>query len=142
MAEFDYTWWSSFDELRVKFSNPLQPDNVQTYDYKNTYFASLGLRYRPDDKWVLRTGIAFDESPTRDATRDPRIPDGDRKWISLSAGYNLTDHTAIELGYARLMFPDAPINLFAATPGNEVRGNLVGETRSNCDVIALQVTLR
>ena len=40
MAEFDYTWWSSFDELRVKFANPFQPDSFQTYDYKNTYFAS------------------------------------------------------------------------------------------------------
>jgi long-chain fatty acid transport protein len=142
MAEYDYTWWSSFDELRVAFANPFQPDNFQTYDYKNTYFASLGLRYRPDKDWVFRTGVAFDQSPTRDATRDPRIPDNDRNWISFSAGYNITDHTAVEAGYARLMFPDGRINLYATTPGNEVRGDLVGITRSNCDVFTLQFTFR
>ena len=142
MAEYDYTWWSSFDELRVAFSNPLQPVNFQTYDYKNTYFASVGLRYRPNEDWVLRTGVAFDQSPTRDATRDPRIPDNDRKWVSLSVGYKLSDHTEVEAGYARLMFPDGRINLSASTPGNEVRGDLVGITRANCDVFTIQLTFR
>ncbi|MBI1212176.1 MAG: hypothetical protein GC190_11985 [Alphaproteobacteria bacterium] len=140
MAEYDYTWWNSFDELRVKFANPLQPDSFQTYDYKNTYFASIGLRYRPNQDWVLRTGVAFDQSPTRDATRDPRIPDNDRKWIALSVGYNLTERTAIEAGYSRLMFPDGRINLYATTPGNEARGNLVGITRANSDVFSLQLS--
>jgi long-chain fatty acid transport protein len=142
LAEYDYTWWSSFDELRVKFANPLQPDSFQTYDYKNTYFASVGLRYRPSPDWVLRTGVGFDQSPTRDATRDPRIPDNDRKWVALSVGYKLTDHIEIEAGYSRLMFPDGPINLFASTPGNEVRGDLAGVTRANSDVFTLQFTFR
>jgi long-chain fatty acid transport protein len=142
MGEFDYTWWSSFDELRVKFANPFQPDNFQIYDYKNTYFASLGLRYRPSTDWVLRAGVAFDQSPTRDATRDPRIPDADRKWVAFSVGYRLTERSEIELGYARLMFPNEPIALFASTPGNDVRGNLIGTTSADADVITLQLTFR
>lgn len=142
MAEFDYTWWSSFDELRIKFANPFQPDDFQTYDYNNTYFASLGLRYRPSAAWVLRAGIAFDQSPTRDATRDPRIPDADRKWIAFSVGYWLTDRSELELGYARLMFPTEPIALLASTPGNEVRGNLIGSTKADADVITLQLTFK
>lgn len=142
MAEFDYTWWSSFEELRVAFSNPSQPDSFQTYDYKNTYFASLGLRYKPSEDWVLRAGVAFDQSPTRDATRDPRIPDNDRKWIAFSVGYWLSEGTAIEAGYSRLMFPDGRINLFASTPGNEARGNLIGITRANSDVFSVQLTFR
>jgi len=142
MAEFDYTWWSSFEELRVKFDNPFQADVYQTYNYKNTCFGSVGLRYRPSDDWVLRAGVAFDQSPTRDATRDPRIPDNDRKWIALSAGYWITENTAVEAGYSRLMFPDGRINLYASTPGNEVRGNLIGITRANSDVFSLQLTFR
>lgn len=142
MAEYDYTWWDSFDELRVSFTNPFQPDSFQIYDYKNTYFASVGLRYRPTKDWVLRAGVAFDQSPTRDATRDPRIPDNDRNWVALSVGYNLSENTAIEAGYSRLMFPDGRINLYATTPGNDARGNLVGITRANSDVFTLQLTFR
>ncbi len=142
MGEFDYTWWSSFEELRTKFANPFQPDNFQIYDYKNTYFASLGMRYRPSTDWVLRAGVAFDQSPTRDATRDPRIPDADRKWLAFSVGYWLTQRSEIELGYARLMFPEEPIALFASTPGNAARGNLVGTTNADADVITLQLTFR
>ncbi len=142
LGEFDYTWWSSFRELRTHFANPFQPDDFQTYDYKNAYFASLGLRYRPSADWVLRTGVAFDQSPTRDATRDPRIPDADRKWIAFSVGYWLTQRSEIEVGYARLMFPKEPITLLASTPGNTVRGNLIGATEADADVITLQLTFR
>jgi long-chain fatty acid transport protein len=142
LAAADFTWWSSFEELRVEFDNPFQPDSFQTYDYKDTYFVSLGFRYRPSAEWVLRGGVAFDQSPTRDATRDPRIPDGDRRWVAASVGYWLTERSAVEVGYARLMFPDDPIALFAATPGNEARGNLIGKTQANCDVVTLQFTFR
>jgi hypothetical protein len=40
------------------------------------------------------------------------------------------------------MFPDEPILLSAATPGNEVRGNLVGRTDADADMISLQLTFR
>jgi long-chain fatty acid transport protein len=142
MGEFDYTWWSSFDQLRIKFANPFQPDDFQIYDYKNTFFASLGARYRPDADWVLRAGVAFDQSPTRDTTRDPRVPDADRTWLALSVGYWLTAHDEIEIGYAHLFFPPEPISLSALTPGNEARGNLVGTTDADADVITLQFTFR
>lgn len=32
---------------------------------------------------------AFDQTPTPNSTRDPRIPDGDRIFASLGFGYNI-----------------------------------------------------
>jgi len=142
LAEMGFTQWSEFDELRTRFANPLQPDNFQIYDFKDTWLGALGVRYQPQEDWIFRAGVAFDESPTRDGTRDPRIPDSDRTWIAFGIHHDLNSSTALQIGYARLMFPDEPIALSAATPGNEVRGNLIGRTDADADMISIQLTFR
>ncbi len=142
LAEAGFTQWSDFRELRVRFANPNQPDSFQTYDFKDAWLGAVGVRYQPEPDWIFRAGVAFDESPTRDGTRDPRIPDSDRTWLAFGVHHDLSDGVALQVGYARLMFPDEPIALSAATPGNEVRGNLVGRTDADADMISLQLTFR
>jgi long-chain fatty acid transport protein len=142
LGEVGYTQWSEFQELRVKFDNPAQPDNFQTYAWKNTWLGAVGVRYQPDADWIFRAGVAFDESPTRDATRDPRIPDSDRTWIAFGIHHAISPSAALQVGYARLMFPDEPIFLSALTPGNEARGNLEGRTDADADMISMQLTFK
>jgi long-chain fatty acid transport protein len=142
LAELGLTMWSVFDELRVRFADPDQPDEVKTYDWKDTFFASAGLRYRPAPDWTLRAGVAFDQSPTQDATRDPRIPDADRTWLALSARYDISARTSIDVGYGHLFIPEEPIALTAASAENLARGNLIGVTDSAVDVVTVQLTFR
>lgn len=142
LAEAGHTWWDAFDELRIKFANPAQADVFQTYDWKNAWFASAGVKVRPAQNWTLRGGVAFDQSPTKDATRDPRIPDADRTWIALSARYDFDGGTSAEFGYGHLFIPEEPISLTAAAPENLIRGNLVGVTDSAVDVVTVQLTFR
>ncbi|MEQ1755212.1 MAG: outer membrane protein transport protein [Micropepsaceae bacterium] len=140
LGELGFTQWSSFKELRVAFGNANQPDNFQTYDWKDTWLASAGLRYDVTPDWTFRTGIAVDQTPTRDTTRDPRIPDATRTWLSFGIEHQITPSTSLQLGYARLTFPKEPISLSAATSGNEARGNLAGVTDADADMISLQLT--
>lgn len=142
LAELGYTQWSSFRDLRVSFSNPVQPDSIQTYDWKDAWLISGGVKYDVSPGWTIRTGVAVDETPTRDSTRDPRIPDATRTWMSFGISHELTPHTSIELGYSRLAFPKEPIALSASTPGNEVRGNLIGQTDADADMISIQIIAR
>jgi long-chain fatty acid transport protein len=142
LAEIGFTQWSEVQELRVRFANPNQPDSFQTYDWKDTWLGAVGVRYQPAPDWIFRAGVAFDESPTRDATRDPRIPDSDRTWIAFGVHHDLNENLAVQVGYSRLMFPDEPIMLSGATPGNEGKGNLIGRTDADADMISLQLTFR
>jgi long-chain fatty acid transport protein len=142
LAEVGLTMWSVFDELRVRFANPVQPDEVKTYDWKDTFFVSAGVRYRPAPDWTLRTGVAFDQSPTKNATRDPRIPDADRTWLAFSVRYDVGARTSLDLGYGHLFIPEEPIALSAAAAENLARGNLIGMTDSAVDVVTLQLTFR
>jgi long-chain fatty acid transport protein len=142
LAEAGFTQWSVFEELRVRFANPVQPDSFQAYDWKDTWLGAVGVRYQPSQDWILRAGVAFDESPTRNATRDPRIPDSDRTWLAFGVHHDLTEGIGLQLGYARLMFPAEPIGLSATAPGNAARGNLIGRTDADADMISFQLTVR
>lgn len=142
LGEVSYTDWSTVQELRIRFDNPLQPDSYQTYGWKDAWMVSAGFSYKAHPEWTIRAGAAIDETPTIDTTRDPRIPDATRTWLSFSVEHHISPTASVQLGYARLMFPEEPIALSASTPGNEARGNLVGATDADADMISFQLTLR
>lgn len=86
-ASVTWTQWSSFKALTLKSDG----NTIVSipYNYKNTWQYSLGGDYKLTDDLTLRTGVSFDQTPTRNSTRDPRIPDGDRTFASLGLGYNI-----------------------------------------------------
>jgi long-chain fatty acid transport protein len=132
------TGWSAFDQLRVKFQNPAQPDSVSDQDWNDSWFGALGVIYRPSESWTLRGGVAWDESPIPERKRSPRIPTDDRGWIAFGAGYRPLPNVMIDFGYAHLFFRNAGFNLTAAESGNQARGNVAGDVDASADIISLQ----
>ncbi len=114
-ASLGWTGWSSFKQLAISYANPAQPPTVEAEDWRNTFFGSLGMDYKIDEQWTWRAGVAYDQTPTRDETRTPRIPDGARKWLAVGLGY--TPSTAVEfnLGYAHLFVDNGDVNDLSAT---------------------------
>ena len=145
MAQVEWWNWSRFDELKVEFDNPNQPDNITTEDWKDTWFFALGTTYRPKavEGLALRLGVAFDESPIPDETRTPRIAGNDRTWIAAGVSYAPLPWLTLDLGYTHIFVKDADIDL-VATPTNEntFRGNLSGTYEAKIDIIALQASAR
>ena len=130
-ADLGYTHWSSFDKLVVNYSNPAQPPSTSIFDWKDTWFASLGGDYRIDNNWTLRAGVAYDQTPTRDSTRTPRVPDGSRTWVSFGLGYQ-ADNWKFEGGYAHLWVDNGNIEHTSAT-----FSTLVGDFESSSNLFAV-----
>ena len=82
MADVQYTGWSTLQQLQVVRSTGVvlstTPEN-----FRNTWRASVGAIYRFSDNWLVRGGVAYDQSPVRDAERTPRLPDNDRTWLTM-----------------------------------------------------------
>lgn len=138
MADAAWTKWSSIDEIRIRFKNPAQPDSVTDADWKDTWFFAAGTTYRPTDKWTVRLGAAYDQSPVPNRTRTPRVPDNDRAWVSLGASYQPTDAISFSAGYAHIFGKDASVKLEANDPGNQARGNLSGNVDAFVDILGVQ----
>lgn len=142
MGEVAWTSWSDFDELRISFDNPDEPDNVTELAFNDTIFAAVGATWRPNDAWSVRGGLAFDQGATRDRFRTPRLPGGDRYW--LSAGLSYMPAAWLELGVSatRIFVEDSNISLATDGVDNQFRGNLSGTIESDILTMAVSATLR
>jgi len=81
-------WTSSFPNFTVR--SPALPGGQKEtyYRYQNTWTLTAGLDYYYDQNWTFRMGGGWDESPTHKPQRRTfRIPDNDRRWLSVGASY-------------------------------------------------------
>ena len=134
LADATWTHWSRFQELRVDYAS-VQPDSVTVENWDNSMRYSLGLNYRHNSVWLLRTGIAFDEEPIPDAAhRTPRIPGNDRTWLAFGANYRHSSAMSFDVGYAHLFVDDTRINHTSTTAGN-----ITGEYENAVDILSAQI---
>jgi len=139
MADYTWTGWSSIPELRFDFANSV-PDGVTTFDWKDTDRLSLGATFRPASAgWTYRFGVAYDESPIRDAaSRSARLPDNDRVWLAIGAGFEPKKDLKIDIGYAHLFIDDPEIAKTGLEPEDVTRGALNGSYDSSVDILSIE----
>ena len=142
MADFTWTNWQLFEKLECDFDNAGQPNSVTTENWGDSYRYSLGASFTPTTAWTFRAGTAYDTSAvTSSKYRTPRIPDGDRIWAAVGAGYKLSDMVSFDIGYAHLFINDPEINK-TATGEDQLKGALKGYFDAAIDIVSAQVTLR
>lgn len=143
MADLTWTQWSTFDELRIKYDNPDQPDSVTTEDYQDQWRVAVGGRYRVSETLLLRAGTAYDQKAVKDRyRRTPRIPDNDRFWLSIGAGYAFDDLLGIDLAYSHLFVPKTKIENTFESDLSEINHTLKGEYESGVDILSAQLTMK
>ncbi len=96
LGSVNWYGWSNFDNIAVTTSGL---GNSQTEQgYENTWGFAAGARYRLNDKWLLKGGVQYDQTPTVNGDRSTRIPDGNRIWLATGATYSVTP--TIDLDFA------------------------------------------
>lgn len=133
LGDINWTRWSRFDELRVKFGNG-SPDSVVREEWRNTTRVGAGLNYRYNDAWTLRTGLSYERSPVKDAFRTPSIPDAGRTILAFGLQYRPTAQSAWDLGFAHVFVKDASINRADLPLG----GRLIGTYSNDVNILGLQ----
>jgi long-chain fatty acid transport protein len=139
-AGADWTEWSVFDTLVAHSSNAHQPDDVTMLGWKDSWFGSLGVEFKPTEDWAFRLGTAYDQTPTQDGQRIPGIPDGSRYWISGGIGYSMTKNIDLDFSVAHLFAQKANISLKASDTGNATRGNLSGTVNMEVTLIGMEAS--
>ncbi|WP_229632180.1 OmpP1/FadL family transporter [Pseudoduganella violaceinigra] len=108
MGDITLSRHSRLENLNIQFVGTGEGDEVIRQHWKNTVRASLGMNYKLSDSFLLRAGVAIDESPVPDASmRHPALPDSDRKQFSLGANWKLSTNSSIDLAYSFLKFDSA-----------------------------------
>lgn len=139
-ASVTWTQWSSFQSLTLKSDGNLIVSIP--YNYKDSWMYSLGGDYKVTDQLTLRAGVAYDKTPTRDSTRDPRIPDGDRIFTSFGVGYDIKQIPGLTLDAAYShQFVDE-VKLKTKNVDRLGAGSLDGKAKASGDVVSLSATYR
>ena len=76
---------------------------------------AVGLEADVSDSLTLRAGVAYDDTPTTNALRSPRIPDADRIWGSVGASYQFSDSMKLDFAYSLLMPEDSTVKANGTT---------------------------
>lgn len=134
------TGWSSLDEMRIKFEDGAdsnaQSDSVLTFGFEDQWFYSLGGTYAMSDKLTLRSGVAMDNSPATDKYRSARTPDGDRKWFSLGASYNLGKAGEVTAAFTHVAIEDVSVVRDGTLTEDAGRGKLDADYELSANVLS------
>ena len=117
------TGWSSIPKVDVIRASAtlsgLQIGSIaQTLDtdFKDTWRFALGANYKLNDEWMLKGGIAYDQTPVKGAsTRLVSLPDNDRTWFSVGAQWKPSKTLTLDAGATYLYVKDASIDNNQAT---------------------------
>ncbi|MGK0398819.1 MAG: long-chain fatty acid transport protein [Gammaproteobacteria bacterium] len=135
-ANANLSGWSAFKDTHITYDNGL-PETVVDNDWSDSWYLAVGMGYQYSEKVKLRTGMAYDWTPTPSAAVSPRAPNNDRYNIGLGASYQYSPATKIDFGYQYIKFTEVTI---ALAGGNNVpRGTLNGKINLYANVFMLQM---
>lgn len=139
LGDISWTGWSTLQDLTV---NRVDGVNVTTEElrWRDTWRVAFGGTYAYTDALSLKFGLAWDQTPVRDTTRLPRVPDEDRVWLSLGLQWRPNATSAVDVGYAHLFVKDAKVNNDGGSA--LLKGTLVGEYENSVDILGVQYSTR
>ena len=134
-ADWSLWRWNRFSSLAIDFENPGAPDVEQVHAWENAAIYSLGARWQRGDRLTLRAGLAYNETPVPNAQRrTARIPDSDRTWLCLGAGWQFNAELSGAISVAHLFMEDARI------ANDDGAGHqLIGRYKSSANIISAQL---
>ncbi|GLR03570.1 aromatic hydrocarbon degradation protein [Vibrio hyugaensis] len=142
-ASINWTDWSSFKELVADF--PDSSDLIKSENWEDNYRFAIGATYQVDSKLALRSGVAYDMSAVDDKYRTTTIPETDRLWLSIGAGYEWSKNLTLDAGFTYIFAKDASISEPRDASDNEAAllgGAFTGEVTGNVWLIGVQANYK
>jgi long-chain fatty acid transport protein len=150
LGTLEWTNWSNLGLVTIKArgNNPLlgvkRGDTVTALplNWDDGWFFSGGAEFEFNDHITVRSGVAYEISPIRNAIqRTPRSPDTDRIWASVGATYKYSEMTSFDIGYSHVFFKDGPIDRSSEIPGlGQV--HLLAEAETSSDIVGVSVKIK
>jgi long-chain fatty acid transport protein len=96
--ELDGSWrgWSSYDRLDVEL--PGGSVDSQAKDWNDSFTVRLGAEYTFLERWSVRVGGIWDQTPVPADRLDFQVPDANRIDLSLGVGARFADRVDVDLG--------------------------------------------
>ncbi|MCF7487411.1 MULTISPECIES: outer membrane protein transport protein [Vibrio] len=130
-ASINWTNWSSFKKLVAdipEFGSDRTQD-IKAENWEDNYRFAIGTTYQMTPKLALRSGIAYDTSAVSEEHRTATIPETDRTWLSIGAGYQWSEQLTLDAGFTYILAKDAKMledDAASAPFGGDFEGEVTG----------------
>lgn len=142
LGDIAWTGWSSIPKLDVvRTSGAANGTIAQTLDtdFRDAWRVAIGSNYKYNEAWKLKFGIAYDQTPTRNAaTRLTSLPDNNRTWFSAGTQWKPGKDSTLDFGVAYLYIKDAKIDNNQAAQG---RGRVTGTYEDGAWILGAQYSV-
>jgi len=105
---FDYnrTYWDVYDSLDIDFTSPNVPDSQNPRNYEDSSIYRFGVQYDANEKFTLRAGYYFDESPVQAGYFAPETPRNDANGYTGGLSFNVNSKFAIDASLLYIRFKE------------------------------------
>jgi long-chain fatty acid transport protein len=144
-----WTNWTDLGEvvIQAKSSNPNlgavagKPFAALPFEWHDSWFFSGGVEFAVNDRTILRSGVAYEESPVQNPVeRSPRLPDTNRVWLSIGATRNISSTMTLNLAYSHVFFEAGSMDRTTEFPVGDVR--FLGSGEADVDLVALSLNIK
>lgn len=145
-ASINWTNWSSFKKLVADFPGEKSVE-IKQENWEDNYRFAIGTTYQMTPKLALRSGIAYDTSAVSTEHRTATIPETDRTWLSIGAGYQWSEQLTLDAGFTYILAKDAKMH--ESDPGTQQKpgadafgGRFDGEVSGSIWLVGIQANYR
>ncbi|MGH8032209.1 MAG: OmpP1/FadL family transporter [Luteimonas sp.] len=136
MVDVQRTDWHSLQSVEI-FRSDTTLLSREAFNWDDTYVYALGGEYDLSDAFTLRAGVAYDETPTNDEARTPRLPDNDRQLYSLGLTWNASPNLSFDAAYTRIEIDNATVDTVSSSGSR-----LTGEFSAHADLLGVAAQYR
>jgi long-chain fatty acid transport protein len=113
MATIFYTNWVTFSQVTMK--KTMTPFGSLTsvtipFNYHNTLDYSVGGTYKATDKWLLRAGLEYLNTPSNNRDRGVADPIGTGTVVAVGAHYQQSARVGYDVGLGHAFFNQMAVN--------------------------------
>lgn len=104
------TFWHSLQSIKIKMPKAYATETDMDLNWQDSWMVSLGAEYLASKQLTLRSGVAYDQTPTNDTDRDVRIPDSNRTWLTFGGTYQINHRFTVDAAYEHIFMQDQKID--------------------------------
>jgi len=119
--------WSEFGETTVTVESTTTTSFLADRNFKDTWHAAIGARYRFAEPWLWSVGFAYDSSPVDDEDRTVDMPLDRQIRLGTGLQYDWNENVTLGGAYTYIDLGEAEID----QQGGLLQGNLKGDYKAN-----------
>lgn len=151
-ASANFTQWTQFNNVLTlqnvqgitidpitSLAIPAFTDVSLPQHFSNAWRFAVGSQFKPCDKWLVRAGLGFDQTPVNGTYRNVRLPDSNRYAVAVGGHYQFCKAVGLDAGWTHLFMRNAAVNT------TDMLGPQLSTTngiyKNHADLVGAQLTL-